>query len=93
MLAGDAFIGLQRALLFRSREVIAALFRVRDDATADLERFFYRAYALSGDAVSALAVAQRAFLAAAPASDPGEPFCGYLPLAHPYWWAGIVAMG
>ena len=93
VLAGDAFIGLHRALLFRSRQVIATLFQVRDDATADLERLFYRAYADGGDSVSSLASAQRAFLCAKPGGSQDEPFYGYLPVDHPYWWAGFVAMG
>ena len=91
VLAGDGFIGLHRALLFRARQVLATLFAVRDDATTDLERLFYRSYAEDGDAVAALAWAQRAFLAASPGGE-GEPFSGYLPVAHPYWWAGVVVM-
>jgi len=91
LLAGDAFIGLHRALLFRSREVLATLFKVRDDATADLERRFYHAYARNRDAVGALAAAQRAFVAATPGED--TPVGGYLPSTHPYWWAGFVVFG
>ena len=91
VLAGDAFIGLHRALLFHAREVVAPLFKVRDDATADLERFFYRAYAEGSDAVAALATAQRAFLVSE--SGRGEPVGGYLPPSHPYWWAGLVVLG
>jgi len=70
------FVGLHRALLFHAREVVAPLFKVRDDATADLERFFYRAYAEGSDAVAALATAQRAFLVSE--SGRGEP--DHLPL-------------
>jgi tetratricopeptide (TPR) repeat protein len=91
MLAGDAFIGLHRALLFRSREVLTTLFKVRDDATADLERLFYLAYAKSRDAVGALAAAQRAFIAATPGES--THVSGYLPSTHPYWWAGFVVFG
>jgi hypothetical protein len=94
VLAGDALLGLNRALLFRSRQVVAALFAIRDDATADLEREFYRAYATTEDAVSSLALAQRTFATASAADNhKSERPRGYLPASHPYWWAGLVAFG
>ena len=78
---GDDWIGLTRAFLHAgAANVVASLWSVQDRATADLMERFYAGYATSADPTRALAVAQRALLAA-PAT------------VHPFYWAGFEVAG
>jgi len=79
--AGDDWVSLTRAFLHSgAANVVATLWPVEDWATAALMESFYRAYLPGADPARALAVAQRALLAA-PASS------------HPFYWAGFVVAG
>ncbi len=79
--AGDDWVGLSRAFLHAgAANVVATLWPVEDWATATLMERFYESYQAHGDPVSALALAQRALLAARPT-------------AHPFYWAGFVSVG
>jgi len=78
---GDDWVGLVRSLLSAgASEVIATLWRVEDETTADLMAEFYRGYAAGAPTRDALAVAQRQLL-----SDPET--------ANPFYWAGFVLIG
>jgi len=59
---------------------VATLWSVEDWSTASFMDRFYNEYASGGDAVHALALAQRAALAA-PATS------------HPFAWAGFIIVG
>ena len=79
--AGDDWVGLTRAFLHAGADrVLATLWQVDDQSTAQVMELFYREYAKDADAVRALSAAQRAALA--------EPS-----LAHPFQWAGLVVAG
>jgi CHAT domain-containing protein len=79
--AGDDWIGLTRAFLHAGADrVVATLWAVGDESTADLMERFYQARARGLDDATALAEAQRAMLRR-PAS------------AHPFHWAGVVITG
>jgi CHAT domain-containing protein len=79
--AGDDWIGLTRAFLHAgASRVVATLWPVEDWPTAALMERFYREYAGDGDAVRALAAAQRAALALPTTS-------------HPFTWAGFLITG
>ena len=81
--AGDDWVGLTRAFLHAgARHVVATLWPVDDWATAALMDRFYAAGVPSAatSPSRALAEAQRALIAA-PAT------------AHPFYWAGLVAVG
>jgi CHAT domain-containing protein len=79
--AGDDWVGLTRAFLYAgAARVVATLWPVADWPTASLMERFYREYAAGGDAVRALAVAQRAALSA-PATS------------LPFAWAGFIIVG
>jgi CHAT domain-containing protein len=74
-------VSLTRAFLHAgAANVVATLWPVDDWATAGLMEEFYREYVPPADAARALAVAQRALLAA-PATS------------NPFYWAGFVAAG
>ena len=76
--AGDDWVGLTRAFLHAgAANVVATLWPVEDWATAALMERFYPGYLSDGDPARALALAQRALLAA-PATS------------HPFHWAGFV---
>lgn len=78
---GDDWVGLTRAFLHAgAANVVATLWPVQDQATADLMERFYQGFTAGADPVRALAAAQRALLAA-PTT------------AHPFYWAGFVAAG
>ena len=78
---GDDWVGLTRAFLHAGAgQVVATLWAVEDLATSGLMERFYEAFTAGADPVRALAIAQRALLAA-PAT------------AHPFSWAGFVAVG
>ena len=79
--AGDDWVGLTRAFLHAgAARVVATLWPVDDWASAALMERFYEGYQAQDDAARALALAQRALLAA-PAT------------AHPFYWAGFVSVG
>jgi CHAT domain-containing protein len=79
--AGDDWVGLTRAFLYAgAARVVATLWSVEDWPTAALIERFYAEYGRGGDAVRALAVAQRAALA-----DPAT--------THPFAWAGFIIVG
>ncbi len=79
MPAGDDWVGLTRAFLHAgARRVVATLWPVDDWATAALMERFYGAGDVPADPGHALALAQRALLAA-PAT------------ANPFYWAGFVS--
>lgn len=79
--AGDDWVGLTRAFLHAgAARVVATLWPVEDWPTASLMERLYREYAAGRDPVHALAVAQRAALAA-PATS------------HPFAWAGFIIVG
>jgi len=79
--AGDDWVGLTRAFLHAgAKHVVASLWPVADWATAALMERFYEGYRSEGDPIRALAVAQRALLAA-PATS------------HPFYWAPFEAVG
>jgi CHAT domain-containing protein len=76
--AGDDWVGLTRAFLHAgAAHVVATLWPVEDWATAALMERFYEGYGPGDDPSRALALAQRALLAAHPT-------------AHPFYWAGFV---
>lgn len=78
--AGDDWVGLTRAFLHAgARQVVATLWPVDDWATAALMEAFYGKFGPSSDRTRELAGAQRAMLAT-PAT------------AHPFYWAGFVAV-
>ena len=60
----------------------------REGATVYLVKQFFNRLAEEFDPALALTLAQRDFLA----MDPTRGSLGYPP-AHPYFWAGLVAMG
>jgi tetratricopeptide (TPR) repeat protein len=75
---GEGLIGLTRAFMTAgSPRVVASLWSVPDDATAELMTEFYRQLQQQ-DAADALATARRATMANHP---------------HPYHWAGFVITG
>jgi len=79
--AGDDWVGLTRAFLQAgARSVVATLWSVEDWSTASFMERFYSEYSSGGDPVHALALAQRAALAA-PATS------------HPFAWAGFIIVG
>jgi CHAT domain-containing protein len=79
--AGDDWVGLVRSFLAAgATEVLASLWRVEDEATADLMEAFYAEYAEETPARDALASAQRQLL-----SDPQT--------RSPFYWAGFVLAG
>ena len=82
--AGDDFVGLTRAFLYAgSTSVLATLWEVDDSSTAGLMQQFYgglKQSAANEDRATALAQAQRAFLASK----------NY---RHPYFWAPFVLVG
>lgn len=79
--AGDDWVGLTRAFLHAgAANVVATLWAVEDQGTALLMERFYDALAAGGDPVRALAEAQRSFATARAT-------------AHPFYWAGFVAVG
>jgi CHAT domain-containing protein len=82
--AGDDFVGLTRAFLYAgSTSVLATLWEVDDASTLGLMKNFYGGLtqaAANEDKASALAKAQRAYLA----SDNYN---------HPYFWAPFVLVG
>lgn len=79
--AGDDWVGLSQAFLTAgAARVIATLWPVQDQASAQLMQQFYRVYRLGDDPGRALAAAQRALLVA-PAT------------ASPYYWAGFQLVG
>jgi CHAT domain-containing protein len=79
--AGDEWVGLTRAFLHAGAEhVVATLWLVDDWASAVLMERFYGVDTAPTDPAHALAIAQRALLAA-PAT------------AHPFYWAGFVEVG
>jgi CHAT domain-containing protein len=78
---GDDWVGLTRAFLHAGAErVLATLWAVDDDATADLMERFYTRRAVHSNDMRALAEAQRAML-----RNPAS--------AHPFYWAGMVLVG
>src|SRR5256886_14408353 len=78
---GDDWVGLTRAFLHAgAARVVATLWPVEDQATAALMERFYEGLAAGADPARALALAQRALLAA-PAT------------AHPFTWAGFEVAG
>jgi len=82
--AGDDFVGLTRAFLYAgSSSVLATLWEVDDASTAGLMQRFYgglKDATSNEDRATALAQAQRAFLAS-------EKY------RHPYFWAPFVLVG
>lgn len=79
--AGEDFVGLTRAFLFAGTpSVLASLWEVNDQSTAELMQGFYRHLART-DKATALALAQRAMLRR------GGRF------AHPSFWAPFVLVG
>jgi CHAT domain-containing protein len=81
VLSGEGVLGLTTAFLSAGVPVVvAALWPVDDAATAELMRHFYDRLAAGDNVGAALRTAQLA-LAQAPAT------------AHPFYWAGFVAVG
>lgn len=79
--AGDDWIGLTRAFLHAGADnVVATLWAVEDLPSAALMEEFYEHYVEGADPSRALVLAQRAMLAERPD-------------AHPFHWAGFVAVG
>ena len=80
---GEGLMSLARAFHFAgSPSLIATLWPVQDQSTARLMEALYPRLAAGTDKATALAGAQRAYLAQ---SDPL--------LAHPFFWAGVVSIG
>lgn len=79
--AGDDWVGLVRSFLSAGASgVIATLWRVDDESTAELMGRFYGDLSLGAAARDALAEAQREML-----SDPAT--------VNPFYWAGFVLVG
>ena len=79
--AGEDFVGLTRAFLFAGTpSVLASLWEVNDQSTAELMQGFYRHLAQT-DKATALAMAQREM------RQRGGRF------AHPNFWAPFVLVG
>ena len=79
--AGEELVGLTRAFLSAgSRNVLATLWEISDEATASLMGDFYQASRAS-DAADALSVVMRRQLRAGGRT------------AHPYFWAPFVLVG
>ncbi|MDQ2767935.1 MAG: CHAT domain-containing protein, partial [Gemmatimonadota bacterium] len=79
--AGDEWVGFTSAFLRAgAREVLATLWPVEDNATAELMTSFYRDFERGANPADALATAQRAAL-----RDPAR--------AAPFQWAGFVVTG
>lgn len=81
---GDDFVGLTRAFLYAGSDtVMATLWEVDDESTADLMQQFYsvlRQTPETGGKAAALTAAQRAFRSSKNYN-------------HPYYWAPFVLMG
>lgn len=76
---GDALLGVAHAFLARgSRRLIAPLWRVHDEATAQWMDFFYEFYLREEDPGAALRAAGRALRQSWP---------------HPFYWGGFCAIG
>jgi len=78
--AGDAHLGLSRALLYLARHVVATLWRIDDRAAAFFAAAFHAALEEGLDPVEATASAQERMIA-----DPA--------LSHPAHWAAYRVMG
>ena len=89
VLAGEALMGLSRALLYVSCATVTTLWRVQDHATAALTGLFYQRLAQGRDPAAALSAAQRVFL------DPRSVVHRDLrmDMTHPYYWAGLSLLG
>ena len=90
VLQGEALLGLTRAFLYLARWVVSALWQINEHSTLALTDLMYRALSSEGDPVAALAQAQRILL---DPTNPRRPDGTGLDLAHPYHWAGLVALG
>jgi hypothetical protein len=78
---GDEWVGLLQAFLQAGAgSVVASLWAVEDDATAEVMTRFHGAIASGAPAATALAHAQRSLL-----RDPDT--------AHPFYWAAFIASG
>jgi CHAT domain-containing protein len=78
---GDDWVGLTRAFLHAgAANVVATLWAVEDEATAGLMERFHQALAAGAPPAQSLAQAQRALL-----RDRAT--------GHPFYWAGVVAVG
>ena len=78
---GEGLIGLARGFFFAgAKQVIASLWQVRDDTTAELMRRFHERLQRGEPATAALRAAQLALRA-----DPST--------ASPYFWAGFTSLG
>ena len=83
----DEVIGLGRGFLYAgAASLLPTLWKVDDASSAELMEMFYQALLGEYSKATALAGAQRAFLARARAS-------GHLYRVHPYFWAAFHLIG
>jgi len=83
-LNSEGMIGLTRAFFYAgSKRVVSSLWKVDDEATAALIRYFYKQIHDGKGPGEALRLAQRAL-----ANDPQHPRW-----RHPYFWAGFILQG
>ncbi len=85
--SGEAFRGFLRGLLYVSRWTVSTLWRVNDQAAADLTRLFYARLMTGLEPPEALRHAQVEFRRG------GDMIRGGYDPAHPYHWAGLISSG
>jgi CHAT domain-containing protein/tetratricopeptide (TPR) repeat protein len=87
-LGGEGLLGLTRAFHYAgARSVVASLWRVADDSTAELMTRFYGHLASGVPKADALRAAQLDLLRAGGKSNASAPF------AHPFHWAAFQVFG
>lgn len=91
---GEGILGLTTALFVAgTRGVTASLWKVADEATADLIGGYHQRMAANEEPATALRAARLQMLARARAAYRGDPTSEAARYAHPYYWAPFVLLG
>jgi CHAT domain-containing protein/tetratricopeptide (TPR) repeat protein len=93
-IGGEGLISLSRAFLYAgAHSVLASLWRVNDDSTADLMARFYTHLKAGRSKDEALRAAQIDFIRRKSSSSGGQPGPRPGDWSHPYHWAGFSIVG